>query len=114
MGSAQASLNQKVRNLPKSDIEDPYVAVSSTPNDPKPSEPVRFDASSSIDQDGDPCKSFLWDFGDNTPKVITSTPITNHCYDKPGSYPVTVTGTDKYNRKGDAKLNQRVIDVSNP
>ena len=111
--SAQAGLNQKVIQKGPSE-EDPYAAVSSTPPEAKPKEPVRFDASKSHDMDGDPCKTFKWDFGDGTPEVTTTTPITNHAYDKPGTYPVKVTVTDKYNRQGDASLQQKVIDPKNP
>merc|ERR1712154_323567 len=95
--SAQAGLNQKViQNGPSE--EDPYAAVSSPPPDANPKEPVLFDASKSHDMDGDPCKTFKWDFGDGSPPVTTTTPITNHVYDKPGTYPVKCTVTDKNNR----------------
>ena len=111
--SAQAGLNQKVIQKGPS-VEDPYAAVSSTPPEAKPKEPVRFDASKSHDMDGDPCKTFKWDFGDGTPPVTTTTPIVNHPYEKPGTYPVKVTVTDKNNRQGNASLQQKVIDPKNP
>jgi len=109
--TADAGLQQRVS---EPGPEDPYVALNSTPNPAKIKEPVRFDASDSVDCDGDPCKNFIWDFGDNTPRVHTTTPVTNHAYDEPGSYPVTVTATDKYGRHGDAQVTQRVIDPKNP
>eukprot|EP01083_Nonionella_stella_P001036 3001_1 len=110
--SAQAGLTQRVRVIP--DITDPYVALRSTPSKAKVKEPVRFDSSESVDMDGDPCKTFVWDFGDGTPTTTTTTPIVNHCYDNPGTYPVKVTATDKYGRKGQAHLNQPVLDPKNP
>eukprot|EP00486_Rosalina_sp_Unknown_P002057 CAMPEP_0201566218 /NCGR_PEP_ID=MMETSP0190_2-20130828/5869_1 /ASSEMBLY_ACC=CAM_ASM_000263 /TAXON_ID=37353 /ORGANISM="Rosalina sp." /LENGTH=82 /DNA_ID=CAMNT_0047984651 /DNA_START=1 /DNA_END=245 /DNA_ORIENTATION=- len=64
--------------------------------------------------DGDPCKKFVWDFGDGSPLETTTEPVTNHAYDEPGSYPVTVTVTDKYNRKGNANLTQQIIDPRDP
>eukprot|EP01083_Nonionella_stella_P001035 2995_1 len=111
--SAQAGLNQKVVQDGPS-VEDPYAAVSSTPPEAKPKEPVLFDASKSHDMDGDPCKTFTWDFGDGSPNETTTTPCINHAYNEPGAYPVTVTVVDKYGRKGDAALTQRVIDEDNP
>lgn len=81
--SSPAGLNQKVvQDGPTKD--DPYVAVLSTPEDPKPEEPVRFDASPSHDANGDPCSMFTWDFGDGSPPKTTDTPIVNHVFDKPG------------------------------
>ncbi len=77
-------------------------------------EPVTFDAGKSHDMDGDPLKTYEWDFGDGTPKVTTKGPIVKHAFDQPGTYPVKVIGTDKYGKKGDAKLNQLVTDPKNP
>jgi len=111
--SSQAGLNQKVVQSEPSP-EDPYAAVSSTPPDAKPKEPVRFDASKSHDMNGDPCKAFVWDFGDGTKPVTTTTPIVNHPYEKPGSYPVKCTVIDKNGRKGNANLTQKVVDPKNP
>ncbi len=109
--SAKAGLNQRVR---PTDPEDPYVAVSSTPPIAKKKEPVTFDASKSHDMDGDPCKNYTWDFGDGSPLVHTPKPVVKHAYDEPGTYPVAVTATDKYGRKGNAALNQKVVDPKNP
>eukprot|EP01084_Bolivina_argentea_P305750 528217_1 len=51
-----------------------------------------------------PCKNFVFDFGDGSP------PIANHVYSEPGTYPVT----DKYAKKGNASLNQRIKDPKKP
>eukprot|EP01083_Nonionella_stella_P064676 168810_1 len=98
----------------KNEAEKPYVSVSSTPANAKPKQPVTLDASRSIDIDGDPCKTFTWDFGDGNPPQTTTTPITNHQYDNPGTYPVKCTVTDKYGRKSPATLTQKIIDPKNP
>ena len=108
---AKASVNQRVRAPVKPDSEPPYVAVSSTPTNPKPKEPVKFDASDSHDKDKDPCKTFLWDFGDGSPPKETKTPIVNHSFEEPGTYPVKVTAIDKYGKTGNAKLTQRYLSL---
>ncbi len=64
--------------------------------------------------DGDPCKNYTFDFGDGSPIVHTPKPVVKHQYDEPGTYPVTVTATDKYGRKGNAALNQKIVDPKNP
>ena len=87
----------------------PYAHVTSNPSTAKVKQPVNFDASKSHDCDNEPCKTYLWDFGDGTPKVTTKGPYTQHPYEYPGTYPVTVTVTDKYNKTADAMLQQRYI-----
>jgi len=101
-----AKCNQRVR-APKP--EDPYAAILSTPADAGPKEPVIFDASRSIDPDGDPCKTFVFDFGDGSNPVISEDPVVKHSYDVPGTYPVNVTVTDKHGNRGNAALQQKLI-----
>jgi len=43
---------------------------------------ITFDASKSMDINGNPCISFLFDFGDRTPPVIISSPTTSRPYKK--------------------------------
>jgi chitodextrinase len=53
-------------------------------------EPMEFNASGSIDVDGE-IVSYLWDFGDGT----TSTEVhPSHTFEQPGTYEVTLTVTD--------------------
>ena len=104
-------VNQRVR---EPDPLAPYAAVSSTPTNPLPSQPVRIDASESMDKNGNPCKNFVFDFGDGSPPVTSPNPVVNHAYDKPGSYPVTVTAIDRNGKKANASLTQRVKDPKNP
>ncbi len=82
--TADAFLTQRVVDPNAQDPTLPYAAVSSTPKDPKPNEPVKFDASKSVDCDGDPVKNYVWDFGDFSPPVTTTKPVVNHAYSKPG------------------------------
>merc|ERR1712228_660349 len=65
------------------------------------------------DCEGDPCKNFVFDFGDGSPPKESTSPIVKHAYEQPGSYPVYVTVTDKFGKKGDASVQQRVIDPKN-
>ena len=63
-----------------------------------PPEPIvnlttTFNASESYDRDGY-IVSYEWDFGDGTPIVTESDPITTHTYTKAGNYTVTLTVTD--------------------
>jgi YVTN family beta-propeller protein len=51
-----------------------------------------FDASASTVAHGT-IASYEWDFGDATPPVTTTTPVTTHVYAQPGAYTVTVTET---------------------
>lgn len=102
-----ATLNQRVRE-PKP--EDPSVAITSTPPDAKPTEPVTFDASRSVDKDGNPCTNFVYDFGDGSPPLTTTDPVVTHTFDRPGSFPVTVTATDKDGNRANAELTQKIDD----
>ena len=63
-----------------------------------PPEPIvnlitTFNASESYDPDGF-IKSYEWDFGDDTPVVVETDPITTHVYKATGDYMVTLTVTD--------------------
>ena len=111
--TAEASLTQRVIDPNAQDPTLPYAAVSSTPKDPKPRDPVKFDASKSVDCDGDPVKNYVWDFGDFSPKVTTTKPVVNHAYEKPGTYPVTVTVTDKYGKPAKASCKTMVVPPPN-
>eukprot|EP01083_Nonionella_stella_P291593 992108_1 len=107
---AHASCTQRVANPNKPKSLPPYASVRSTPKEALPYEQVTFDASDSHDMDNNPPVEYTWDFGDGTPKVTTKSPTIKHAFDEPGTYPVKVIATDKYGKKGDAKLNQLVTD----
>ena len=107
--TANASLTQRIIDPKSADPTLPYAAISSTPKQPKQKEAVAFDASKSVDCDGDPIKNFVWDFGDFSPKVTTTKPVVNHAFDKAGTYPVKVTVTDKYGKPVTASCKTMII-----
>jgi len=71
----------------------PYAHFFYDPSYPNSNEMVTFNASESYDPDGY-IVGYSWDFGDGTPIVIESDPITNHTYTVFGDYNVTLTVTD--------------------
>ena len=104
--NTKINTQQRVKN-PKNDIAPPYAHLASQPKDTYPFEVVNFDASKSHDMHNQPCKSFLFDFGDGTPPVKSLSPYTTHKYEKPGNYPVNLTVTDKNGLTADASCSQR-------
>ena len=100
-----AGLTQRVTQ-PYKDNGPPYAALESKPKETSPGQPVDFDASKSHDFEKKPCVSFLWDFGDGSPKKTTDVPRTSHPYQSTGTYPVTVTVKDKKGQTADASVNQ--------
>jgi parallel beta-helix repeat protein len=65
----------------------PVARFTHTPQQPYVNETVTFDASESS---GD-ITSYKWNFGDLSPEVNESDPITTHAYQKVGNYTVTLT-----------------------
>jgi PKD repeat protein len=68
-----------------------------TPYYPQIGETVTFDASAST-PDGGTIISYAWNFGDGTPIVVETDPITTHVYAAVGNYTVTLNVTDSEGR----------------
>jgi len=79
----------------------PYAHFFYDPSYPNSNDMVTFNASESYDPDGD-IVSYSWDFGDGTPIVTESDPITNHTYTTFGNYTVTLTVVDNDNLTANA------------
>jgi PKD repeat protein len=60
---------------------------------PRPGEAIMFDASNSVDPDGEIVR-YEWDFGDGSEDVTTGLPTTSHAYEEPGTYVVSLRVTD--------------------
>ena len=68
-----------------------------TPYYPQRGETVTFDASAST-PDGGTIISYVWNFGDGTPVIVETDPITTHVYASVGNYTVTLNVTDSEGR----------------
>jgi len=68
-----------------------------TPYYPQRGETVTFDASAST-PDGGIIISYAWNFGDGTPVIVETNPITTHVYASVGNYTVTLNVTDSEGR----------------
>jgi PKD repeat protein len=68
-----------------------------TPYYPQRGETVTFDASAST-PDGGTIISYAWNFGDGTPVIVETDPITTHVYASVGNYTVTLNVTDSEGR----------------
>jgi len=71
----------------------PIADFSFNPLYPETNQITTFNASSSYDPDGY-ITSYAWDFGDGTPVVVESDPITTHTYTNYGDFTVKLTVTD--------------------
>jgi len=71
-------------------LQPPIADFTGTPFRALVDEQVSFDASDSVDPDGE-IVSYQWDFGDGTTATGV---VVNHTYDSPWRYPVTLTATD--------------------
>ena len=57
---------------------------------------ITFDASQSMDRDGNQCTCFLFDFGDGTSPIVVSSSSVTRQYLQIGLYKISVTVMDKY------------------
>jgi len=71
----------------------PNATFTYSPSPPTEDETVTFNASFSV-PNGGVITSYFWDFGDGTPTVNTTNPITTHIYSTFGNYTVILTVAD--------------------
>ncbi len=90
-GSAYVFINEN---------EPPVADFSWTPQNPYNNQPITFDASASHDPDGI-ITTFEWDWNnDGVYEESHTTSTATHTWTDPGSYPVTLRVTDRYNATG--------------
>jgi outer membrane protein assembly factor BamB len=65
------------------------------PTSPIVTQMVTLNASTSYDPDGN-ITSYTWSFGDGTPQLTETDPITNHTYNMGGTYNATLTVRDNF------------------
>jgi hypothetical protein len=71
----------------------PFAIFTCDPPQPVQKLVATFNASKSYDPDGN-ITSYNWNFGDSTPAVNETDPITTHIFQLPGDYTVTLTVMD--------------------
>ena len=71
--------------------EAPRAIVNAVPQSPRPGEPVRFDALSSSDPNGEQL-DYTWDFGDGSIQAFG--PVVTHTFTRPGQFTVTLKATN--------------------
>jgi PKD repeat protein len=86
-------------------------AFTFTPEQPADNQTVLFDASSSLASANNPIVSYSWDFGEGD---RGSGRTTSHDFDSPGTYVVTLTVADAYNRTAAASRSITVGAGLNP
>ena len=76
----------------------PSASFVTSPTDPRSGEDVNFNASTSRPEPGRTIRSYRWDFGDGSQRT-TSSAVTSHTYQSPGTYSVTLVVTDDAGRQ---------------
>ena len=76
---------------------------------------VRFDASGSIDMNGNPCTHFVFDFGDGTPCILIESPVVSRPYPTAGGYTINLAVTDKYGQQSQSclQINIKIASLTN-
>jgi PKD repeat protein len=86
-------------------------AFTFTPSSPTDHQSVLFDASTSTAPANNPILSFAWNFGDGS---TGSGRQATHSFNTPGTYAVTLTVTDQYNRSASTTQNVDVAGGTGP
>lgn len=77
-------------------------------------QPVQFDASNTVDPDGDPL-IYLWNFGDDTPPPFPSqSPLASHTFAEAGTYIVQLAVTDGVNDPVLVETTAEISDAPEP
>ena len=76
----------------------PTAVVEFSPAAPVVNQPVFFNASKSTAPNAGTIASYLWDFGDGTPRQTTSGPTVSHTYTVINTYKLTLQVTDRNGR----------------
>lgn len=87
----------------------PTALFSIQPDRPKIGDLIKFDASSSRAPANGNIVSYIWDYGDNTPKGNGM--IVTHIFNKSGAYPVTLMVIDQKGLKDDEIKDISVADI---
>ncbi len=74
-------------------IGTPDAVLQATPVEGEPPLLVEFDATGSMDADGE-IVSYTFDFGDGSPALVQSTPLASHTYTTDGQYMAVLSVTD--------------------
>ncbi|MFR0557784.1 PKD domain-containing protein [Pseudoscardovia radai] len=81
---------------------------------PHTGESVTFNATATLHADGDPVASYIWDFGDGTDSVTTTTDTASHTYAAAGNYDVIVRVRTASGIEGSGTLPVAVTDRQSP
>jgi len=87
----------------------PIASFTYSPSYPIKGQDATFDASASQPRGG-VIVSYLWDFGDGTPPINVTSPVTKHKYNAVGQYNVTLTVTDSEGLTSTASKTLKVRD----
>ena len=91
-------------------VNDPPVAVAGPDRQAAVGELLAFDGSGSTDRDGK-LVHYDWDFGDGS---LGAGVTVQYAYDRPGTYPVTLTVTDDSGSSSSTATDQAVVRVNAP
>ena len=103
-GSWNIAAAEVTVSLPPGDFP-PETALSVSPSTGEMPLTVTADASGSTDGDSSPIASYLFDFGDGSPRIGPSgSPTAQHLYSFPGTFTVTVFVTDTAGLQSNARV----------
>jgi glucose/arabinose dehydrogenase/PKD repeat protein len=88
----------------------PTAVLTANPTSGPVGTTVNFNGSGSSDPDGD-ALTYVWNFGDSSPVVETSTPTTSHPYNTQGSFTASLTVRDA--RGASSSPDTEVINIGN-